>query len=155
MVLQHIMVAGGCATMALMGQVPLKVLLAQTGTSTSSGEEFLWRAASSLGALGILAWYFYQTQTKTIPSKDAQIEATRVAKDLEIVAERTASDLKVKASIEAAAVEVRAERESHRMAVDKLVDELRMERESRMEIIRKCGLDNRNGNHGNHGTESS
>lgn len=116
MMLQHVAVVSGCTLMAVLGNLPLKLLMAQTGNTPSTGEDFLWRVTSTLGALGILAWYFYVTQTRTIPAKDA-----------EIAAERKAADEKIKDAHECAM-----------KTVDKLCDELRQEREARMVMIRAC-----------------
>jgi hypothetical protein len=118
--------------------VPLHTLLGQTASNVPVGgiEELIWRFGSSLGALGILAWYFYQTQTKTIPEKDKQIAE-----------ERAASDEKVKSVVASSTQEIRMERESHKNTVDQLVGELRSEREARMAIIRQCDRDR-------HGRES-
>lgn len=128
MMLQHIAVTVSCAGMALVGQIPLSTLLAQTNTTPiTSNEDMFWRFANTLGALGILAWYFYQTQTKTIPGKDAQITAERIA-----------SDTKLDSAIKAAAVEMQAERVANKAIVDSLLTEARAEREARMVIIRSC-----------------
>jgi F0F1-type ATP synthase membrane subunit b/b' len=125
--------------MAAVGQIPLSTLLAQTNAApVSSTEDLFWRFANTVGAIGILAWYFYQTQTKTIPDKDKQIADERASSDAKIKATLEATDVKIKATLDATQLEMQHERETHKASVDRLVDELRAERESRMEIIMKC-----------------
>ena len=117
---QHVAVIFGCVSMAIAGQIPLNVLLAQTSAPPVSGSaELFWRVADTLGSMGILAWYFYRTQTKTIPEKDAQMKTER----------------------DAATLERQSERQSHEAAVASVVGELRAEREARMKIIEMLNKD--------------
>ena len=127
--IKNIAVTVACMSMGLLGQVPLHTIMAQTApaASTTTVEDLIWRIANSLGAMSILAWYFYRTQTRTIPEKDAQLQA-----------ERAAADVKVKATLDATTLEMQHERESHTATVMRLVEELKSEREARMAIIRQC-----------------
>jgi F0F1-type ATP synthase membrane subunit b/b' len=116
--IQSVAVTASCVGWALFSQIPLSVLLAQApATHATGGEELFWRSVNTLGAIGILAWYFYRTQTKTIPDKDAQITA-----------EREASDAKLKTTLDA-----------HAATVTQLVAELKQEREERMTMVQQCG----------------
>ena len=145
MMIQHILVTSGCAGMMVLGQIPLHTLLAQTPAPMPGvGEEFIWRISSSLGALAILAWYFYQTQTKTIPEKDSQLAAERMASDVKIKATLDASDERTKATLEATALERKYEREAHQASIERIVNDLREEREARMKIIEQCGMNKAN-----------
>jgi hypothetical protein len=127
--IQHCVVTISCMMVAAVGQIPLSTLLAQSPLHVTGTEDLFWKLLNTLGAMGILAWYFYQTQTKTIPDKDAQLQA-----------ERAACDVKVKATLDATTLEMKNERETHKESIDRLVDELKAEREARMLIIQKCGL---------------
>jgi F0F1-type ATP synthase membrane subunit b/b' len=122
----------------MMGQVPLSSLVGQTPVPVGGAEDLFWRLGNTLGAIGILAWYFYQTQTKTIPEKDRQIAAERIATDTKIQATLEASKLEMQRDREAHAVAVSTLVSSHQDTVEKLVDELRAEREARMAIIESC-----------------
>jgi F0F1-type ATP synthase membrane subunit b/b' len=117
MMVQHWIVTSGCVIMALAGQIPLSLIAQTTSMPVSGTEEIFWRVGNTLGAMAILAWYFYRTQTVTIPEKDRQISLERAA------------------AVEA----LKQERADHKAGIDQLVSELREERNSRMEVIRQCG----------------
>lgn len=126
MIMQSTLVTVGCFLWGAAGQIPIHTLLAQE-VPVGSGLDIFWRVTNSLGAMAVLAWYFYWTQTKTIPDKEKQLQA-----------ERAASDAKIKATLDASTLEFQRQRDTHKASIDCLVDELKQEREARMFIIQHC-----------------
>lgn len=149
--IQQVMVTVGCVGMAVLGQIPLSTLLAQSSSIPITGnEDAFWKAANTLGAMAILGWYFFRTQTKTLPEKDAQLTAERAAFDAKVKATLDATALTVKATLDASALEMKSEREAHKAIVDRILaehkevangtlSELREERNAHMEVIKQCG----------------
>jgi len=88
----------------------------QSQSIESIGERIIAKAITALGPLAILGWFLWHTSTKTLPTKDAQSAEERTA------------------YLEAMA----AERAAHKDIVDKIVDELKQERNAVLQVIKSC-----------------